>query len=250
MPDENAGLDAAAEELYAVLPAEFVAARNARAKEARTDGDTDLAEQIKALRRPSAAAWLVNLLARSDESFDLLGDLSHRLREAQTHLDAPTMKELGRERTKVVAELVEHAVTLASEADPRFRDSDTVREQVTGTLTAAVADPAAEAAVTSGRLVSPVSYAGFGEVDLSDAVATPLHVVREKDEKPSRTSPEPEPETGVDGRALAGAQADLEAAEDRLEEAEEAFDAARTHRHQARLEVKRAQRAVDELEGD
>lgn len=246
MPDENTGLGAAADDLYAVLPAEFIAARDARARAARSDGDEGLYAQVKALRRPSAAAWLINLLARSEEGFDAFSDLSHRLRDAQTNLDAPTMKELGQERTRVIAAMVERAVFLAKEADSQFRDTGTVRDQVTSTLTAAVADPTAEAAVTSGRLVSPLSYAGFGEVDLTDAVATPLHVVR--DEKP-RKAPEPEPEPEkVDPRALAKARADLDRAEDRLEEAEQAFDEARSRRHQARLDVKRAQVALDELE--
>ncbi len=245
MADENADIQAAADELYAVLPAEFIAARDARAKQARSD-DEELYRQIKALRRPSAAAWLVNLLARSEEGLGEFSDLSQRLRDAQTHLDAPTMKELGQERTRVVAGLVERAVALAKEADPAYRDTATIRDQVTSTLTAAVADPTAEAAVTSGRLVSPLSYAGFGEVDISDAVATPLHVVREKEEKPAGRKPTNA--TKVDQRALGRARADLERAEEALEDAEEAFDAARTRRHQARLDVKRAQVAVDELE--
>ena len=241
--DQN-GIDAAAEELYAVLPAEFIAARDAKAKEARSGDDEELYRQIKALRRPSAAAWLVNLLARSDEGFDAFSDLSRQLRDAQTNLDAPTMKELGQERTRVVAALVDRAATLARSADPQFRDSEAVRDQVTSTLTAAVADPTAEAAVTSGRLVSPLSYAGFGEVDISDAVATPLHVVRE--EKPAASKAKPAKK--VDQRALDRARADLDRAEDALEEAEAAFDKARSDRHQARLDVKRAQLAVDELE--
>ena len=243
MPDDNAGIDAAAEELYAVLPAQFIAARDALAKEVRSGGDEGLYAQIKALRRPSAAAWLVNRLARSDEGFEQFSDLSHRLRDAQTHLDAPTMKELGQERTRVVAELVERAVALAKDADPQYRDTATVRDQVTSTLTAAVADPTAEAAVTSGRLVSPLSYAGFGEVDLTDAVATPLHVVRQQEEKPK-----PKSAKRVDQRALDRARTDLERAEEQLEEVEQAFDKARSDRHQARLDVKRAQLAVDELE--
>jgi hypothetical protein len=248
VPDDNAGIDAVAEELYASLPAEFIAARDARAKQARSDGDEALYAQIKKLRRPSAAAWLVNLLAHSEEGFEQFSDLSTRLRDAQTNLDAPTMKELGQERTRVVAELVERAVALAKDADSQYRDTATVRDQVTSTLTAAVADPAAEAAVTSGRLVSPLSYAGFGEVDISDAVATPLHVVREKDEKPAAKKPAQKSAQKVDQRALDRAHADLERAEDALEEAEQAFDKARSDRHQARLDVKRAQLAVDELE--
>jgi hypothetical protein len=242
--DQNADIQAAADELYAVLPADFIAARDARAKQARSDDDEQLYQQIKKLRRPSAAAWLVNLLARSEEGLEQFSDLSQRMRDAQTNLDAPTMKELGQERTRVVAELVVRAVALAKDADPTFSDTATVRDQVTSTLTAAVADPSAEAAVTSGQLVSPLSYAGFGEVDISDAVATPLHVVREKEEKPAPRKAEKK----VDQRALDRARADLERAEDALEEAEEAFDAARTRRHQARLDVKRAQVAVDELE--
>ena len=244
MADDDAGLDEAADELYSVLPAEFIAARDARAKQVRASGDEELYRQVKALRRPSAGAWLVNVLARSEEGFDQFSDLSRRLREAQTHLDAPTMKELGQERTRVLAELVERAVALAKDADPNYKDTATVRDQVTSTLTAAVADPTAEAAVTSGRLVSPLSYAGFGEVDLTDAVATPLHVVRPQEKKPAAQKPA----TRVDERALTRAQADLERAEDALEEAEQAFDKARSDRHQARLEVKRAQVAVDELE--
>ena len=245
MGDDNAGLDAAADELYAVLPAVFIVTRDARAKEARSSGDEELYAQIKALRRPSAAAWLVNVLARSDEGFEEFSDLSQRLRDAQTNLDAPTMKELGQERTRVVAELVERAVALAKDADPEYKDTATVRDQVTSTLTAAVADPSAEAAVTSGRLVSPLSYAGFGEVDLTDAVATPLHAVRTQEKKPAAKKTATKK---VDQRALARAQAELEQAEDALEEAEQAFDKARSDRHQARLDVKRAQLAVDELE--
>ena len=141
MPDDDAGIDTAAEELYAVLPAVFIATRNGLAKQARTEGEEELYEQIKSLRRPSAAAWLVNLLARSDEGFEQFSDLSNRLRDAQTNLDAPTMKELGQERTRVVAELVERAVALARSADPQYKDTATVRDQVTSTLTAAVADP-------------------------------------------------------------------------------------------------------------
>ena len=243
MPDDHTAIDAAADELYAVLPADFIAARDAKAKEVRS-GDEELYRRIKALRRPSAAAWLVNLLARSDEGFDAFRDLSNRLRDAQTNLDAPTMKELGRERTRIVAELVERAVFLAKDADSAFKDTGTVRDQVTSTLTAAVADPAAEAAALSGRLVTPLTYAGFGEVDLTDAVATPLHVVREKPVKPKGTKKKP------DARALDRARAELDQAEDALEEAEQAFDEARARRHQARLDVKRAQLAVDELEGD
>ena len=245
MSDDSTDLDAAAASLYSVVPAEFVTARDARVKAARAGGDTELAARVKALRRPSAAAWLVNLLAQSAGGLDELGELAVRLRKAQTNLDAATMKELGQERARVVAGLVGRAVTLAKDADPQFRDSQSVREQVGATLVAAVADPGAEAAVTSGRLVSPLSYAGFGEVDLTDAVATPLRSV--KQQEPPEAEPEP-PAERIDRRARRKALVALERAEERLDDAEEAYAEARASRHRARLEVERAQHALDELE--
>ncbi|WP_050670947.1 hypothetical protein [Luteipulveratus halotolerans] len=260
MAEISADLDAAAEQLYAELPGGFIAARDARVKQARSDGDRDLAGQIKALRRPNVAAWLVNLLARADGGLDELVDLAARLREAQSRLDGAAMKTLGQERGQVVGELTQRAVTLAGEADPAYKDSVPIREQVTATLGAAVADPAAELAVRSGRLVNPLSYAGFGEVDLTDAVATPLRSVPQPEEPTPTPAPTPtptkdaepqekeQPEPQVDEKALAKARAELTKAESRLEVAEEAFAQARSRRHQARLAVEQARLAVEEIE--
>lgn len=239
------GVDDVADELYGVLPADFITTRDARAKELRGDGHEELAREVKALRKPTAAAWLVNLLAR--DGLAELSDLSGRMRDAQSNLDARAMKDAGRDRSRVVNALVDRAAELAREADGSFRDSEAVREQLIATLVAAVADPGAEAAVTSGRLVTPLSYAGFGEVDISDAVATPLHVVREKPEPKKSKKSKKEPE-GPDPKALERARAALEEAEEALEEAEQAFDEARARRHEARLEVKRAQQELEALE--
>ena len=58
-------LETVADELYGLRPADFTSARDAKAAEARTSGDRQLATQIKALRRPTTSAWLANLLART-----------------------------------------------------------------------------------------------------------------------------------------------------------------------------------------
>ena len=52
-----------ADELYGLPLAEFTPARDARAKELK---GTDLAPRVKALRKPSTAAWVVNLLMRRE----------------------------------------------------------------------------------------------------------------------------------------------------------------------------------------
>ncbi|MFI9549933.1 hypothetical protein ACIHAR_39560 [Streptomyces sp. NPDC052016] len=59
-------LDAVADELYALPPGEFTAARDEHAKAARATGDRELADQTRRLRRPTQAAWASNLLVRED----------------------------------------------------------------------------------------------------------------------------------------------------------------------------------------
>jgi len=44
----------------------FVAERNTLVKEVRTNGDRDLANEIKTLRKPSAVAAEVNAVVRAD----------------------------------------------------------------------------------------------------------------------------------------------------------------------------------------
>jgi hypothetical protein len=51
--------------LYALLPDEFVAARNELAKALRRQGNKALAEEVARLRRPSLALWALNQAARA-----------------------------------------------------------------------------------------------------------------------------------------------------------------------------------------
>jgi hypothetical protein len=53
--------------LYALPLNEFTAARDELAKRLRAEGERDLADDVKALRKPSVAVWIVNQLARERE---------------------------------------------------------------------------------------------------------------------------------------------------------------------------------------
>jgi hypothetical protein len=53
--------------LYALPLNEFTAARDELAKRLRADGERDLADEVKGLRKPTVAVWLVNQLARERE---------------------------------------------------------------------------------------------------------------------------------------------------------------------------------------
>ncbi|KQZ86293.1 transposase [Microbacterium sp. Root166] len=161
---ERSDLDAIAAELYVLPPAEFTAARNARVGLA----DRSIAAHVKALRKPTVAAWAVNLLARAGQLGEAL-ELSAALREAQEDLDAAELSRLSRQRRALVAALAAQAVGLAKDAGVAV--SGAAREDVEKTINAAVMDAAAAAAVMTARLVTPLEAGSFEESDLADAVA-------------------------------------------------------------------------------
>jgi hypothetical protein len=163
---------ATADELYGLRPEAFTAARDERARTLRRDGSRARALAVKELRRPSAAAWLVNALVRHrrDEVEQFL-QLGEALRSAQDSLDAEQLRELNRQRQTLLAAIGREARALARELDRPV--SEQVADEVEETLRAALADPAAANAVRSGRLTASLRYAGFGESDMSELVALP-----------------------------------------------------------------------------
>ncbi|MCU1505342.1 MAG: hypothetical protein JWP05_311 [Microbacteriaceae bacterium] len=162
----------AAEELYALPLAEFTAARNDRDKRARAEGDPELARQIRLMTKPSAVAWAVNLLVRDpDAELDQFLSLGESLRAAQDNLDRDSIRDLAAQRRTLVSTLARRALGIADRIGHPLSAAAT--REIEQTLESALADSAAAAAVTSGRLVRALSSVGFDPVDLSDAVAAP-----------------------------------------------------------------------------
>lgn len=154
MPDR---LDAAAEVLYARPPDEFLARRGEFAATARADGDVAAAQAIEKLRKPTLAAWVVNahVLAEPAAAAELT-ELGDRLRTAQDALDAGALRELSAERRAVVGRLTQAALDRAGRRPP----SVALRDEVTGTFDAAIADP--DVARRLGRLPRAERWSGFG----------------------------------------------------------------------------------------
>jgi hypothetical protein len=177
-------LDPIAGDLYGLRPGEFTAARDARAAEARRDGDKELAAAIKKLKRPSVSAWLANLLVRQrpDEVQRLL-TLGEGLRQAQQQLAGEQLRALSQQRHQVVAALVQEAASLASaEGQPV---SPAAQRELQETLEAALSDPAAAEAFGAGRLTTALSYSGLGTQGLESA---PAPRTGQKDEEASRAA--------------------------------------------------------------
>ena len=162
-------LTAAADELFALVPDEFTAARNTRAKEAKLD-DRQLGQRIGELRKPSPAAWIVNMLVREHpDAVDELLDLGTDLRDAQAASDGKALTAIGSERRKLVSGLLKQATSIADAADRS--PSRAVLDEVEQTLIAATVDEPASEALRTGRLVRSLQAVGFEDVDLDGAVA-------------------------------------------------------------------------------
>lgn len=225
---DSAALDEIAAELYALPPAQFTAARNARAA---ASGDASLAAAVRSLRKPSVAAFAVNTFVRkSADDLARVFDLAEALREAQDDLDSSTLAELADQRRDLVAALARDAAYLAGEAGVPI--SPAARDDVARTLNAAMMDAAAGDAVRTGRLVRTLQAIGFGEVDLDGAVAgtvitrpapAPRDDLAERRARKAaeRAARQAHREASEADRALARAEAMLTHARDRAQHTEE-----------------------------
>ena len=255
----------AADELYGADPATFVTRRAELVKQARSSGDKGLAAEIGALRRPTVAAWYLNLLARSGaQELDDLIALGVTMREAQVSLDMTKVTSLAPRRRELETAVVRRLDMLL--AARGITASPAAWAEVGHTLTAVVADASAAAAVRSGCLTRSLVYAGFGEVDLSDAVGAELEAWADRraadraagveqlsaaaagavEPEPPVVRQEPEPDVEIlEARArLAQAEDEHRDARRALEQLERAYEAAQERVRAAAAAVAGAQSAV------
>lgn len=226
-------VDAIAAELYALPPAEFTAARNARAGLAAPA----LAKRLKALRKPTVSAWAVNLLARDGQLADAV-ELSAALREAQDDLDAAELSRLGRQRRQLVAALAKQAVELVEQAGAAV--STAAREDVEKTINAAVMDAAAAAAVMTGRLVRPLEAGDVDPAALADAVGGSV---------PGVMTPPPRDDL-ADRRARKAAEKAARDAERLAGEAERELARVDARRAKAQERIDHVRERIDDLRRD
>ena len=222
------------DQLYGVRPEDFTALRNQLVAAAKKRGDAEDAKLIAAARRPTTAAWVVNAHVRSDATArSRLTGLNERLRAAHASMDGARIRELSAAQRKLVDELVRAGFAATGLSAP----SAALRDDVTGTLQAAIADP--EIAARLGRLTTAEQWSGFGAFGSTNAVAAaPRREVRE----PERAS-EPAPqiaagptkaEVNAARKRRAVAAAEAEAARLAHTAAAEALDAQKTKRNTAR----------------
>jgi hypothetical protein len=250
-----------AEELYGLEPGEFTGTRNQWAKQTKTDGDATLAKRVTELRKPSMAAWVVNLLMRHQgEQMTQLLDLGASLRQAQADLDGDALRELAKQRRQLTTAVTHQGRDLAAELGHKLTDA--VADQVQGTLHAAMVDEDVAAAVRSGLLVSSLTSTGVGHADVVDAVAVPEAIgltarpralsPRPAPAKRAELSVVPEPAELEADRERERREAERREADRAVQEAHTAADAAAKKLRKAKKRVEKVQartlQAAEELE--
>ena len=216
--------DAEAERLYGLPLDEFTAARDARARELRRDGEREKAAEVAGLRKPVVAAWVVNMLAR-DERADVraLVAAAEGIKAGKDGADA-AFREVLERLTTAGRRLLEAG----------GRSADAALQQVASTLRAAAAsDPEL---LLSGTLAQPVESSGFGAMA---GAAAPRS-------RPRAARAQPAPR--VDRRAVERARKALAAAREEARSLERAANAAEREARTARQAADAARARVAEAE--
>ena len=188
--DGRVEFDDALAALYETAPSDFVLRRDAIVVELKRAGQEPLVARVKALRKPSLAAWALNLLARErPEELARLSQLGVDLRSAQSLLTGNLIRSLTAQRHQLVASLTKSATATAAEHGHPL--GPTAAQEVSDTLTAALVSEQAAHVVSSGLLTRGLSYAGFGDVDVSEATALPGPPSPTRHPRISRAAPAP-----------------------------------------------------------
>jgi hypothetical protein len=258
--------DRAADDLYGAPLDEFVARRDALARELRRSGDREVADRVKALTKPSVPAWAVNRLAREhpDEVAHLLRTGEH-LRNVQGWLlrreaDPTDLRRAVESERAAAGSLVGRAADLLSAAGRAPRGD--VLERIAETLHAAAADDEVRADVERGRLVRDRASVGLGPtvpagatrrasrerkgraatpdeaVDAAAAARDRLRAAEADAKTADRTS-------AAADRAVERAARTLSAAEDNWERAQDALREARAELAESRKAAAEARKAAE-----
>ncbi len=103
-------LEAELNGLYQLSPGDFVAARDALARRLREDGAREHAEEVKRLRKPTVAVWIVNRLAHERElDVQRLAKAGEALMQGQ----AGDFQQARREEQQALSRLTQAAQEIA-----------------------------------------------------------------------------------------------------------------------------------------
>jgi hypothetical protein len=228
--------------LYGAAPAEFVAHRDAAARELRDAGDRAAADAVRALRRPSAPAAAINRAVRAEPAqartlLDAAGDL-RRAHEAVLGGDADpdALNAAAAAERQAVNSLAATAAANATGGRPPSAD---VERRIRDTLEAVALDPDVRERFAAGRLEKDARAAGLA-TDVSVAAGRSQPRKRRGDDQAKRKAE----------RELHKLEDAARRAEDKLERRRRDAAAAEVARERADATLREARERLDEAEAD
>jgi hypothetical protein len=231
--DTSTSIEGTIDRLYSLGPDEFTKERDEAAKRLREEGDRVGSDRIKALRRPTVAAWAVNQLPRRKpdlvaELLEAGAALRSSQRAALSGAKRGDLRDVTERRRAAVAALLDEATATLKQAE---RNPDPHADAIRSTLEAASADPAIGELVQSGRLTKEAEPpSGLGDV-------SPFEVLPGGADASRSSTKE-----SADSRRL------RERMETRVAKAEAALTAAQETVAEARQEAESATKEADRLE--
>src|SRR6185437_12581723 len=174
--------------------------------------DLPAAKQIAALRKPTQSAWIVNQLARSVPAAGTqLAELGADLRKAQRTLDGTAIRELSVRRRELIDDLTRQAFAAVGQPVPPAA----LRDEVTTTLAAVVADPEVAGQFEAGAMARAARSDGFGAPGPLLTVVGPSEAAPARPLKPAPAGPasgKAAPGKAAPGKAAPGKAAPSQAA--------------------------------------
>ncbi|MEA2493621.1 MAG: hypothetical protein QOJ29_1532 [Thermoleophilaceae bacterium] len=220
-------------QLYGLPPEQFTPERNALAAQLRVDGDAQAAAEVKALRKPTSAAWAVNQLVRAEP--DLVeallgagGELRQAHRQAASGRGSAQLRAATEAERAAVEELTAHL----SDAIGRVPSAALV-DSVRNSLHAASSSDDARELIATGTLTTELRPVGMGPMP-----ARPRKVDARAVKKHDASQ----------ARALKAALAADAALQREVKAARRALDRAEVTHERARERVREARAALAEAE--
>lgn len=240
------------DDLYAAEPEEFVAARNALAKQLKAAGDKDTAAEVAKLRRPPVSAWALNQVARSrPDEIEALMTAAADLAGALADPAGADLRAIQRAFRSAIEAVVRTTLDVVSSSGRN--PSPGLQQAIQATLQAAAVDDGIALALRSGVLAEDEPAPGFLFVESDDA--PPARPATARTTKPAATAAAP---AGSPKKAAIGgrtrptrAAADRNAAKERARleaEEREAERRRRTRLAELRSDAKRLEKRADRLE--
>ena len=205
-----------ADKLYGLALEDFVAQRDALAKQLRADGRRADADEVKALRKPQAVVWAVNQLMRTQrKAARTLVDAADRAAEH------PSDRDALRAHHDALDQLTTAGAGLLSGKGRGLSEDALLR--VRGALHAASLDRDRREEFIAGRLSEEPAPAGFGAITGMPAPAKPRAA---KKKEPPPPPPPPKP-SKAQLKRVERAEARIAKLREQLDEAEQELADAR-----------------------